>query len=81
MLFSGRIASETAGMTVLRLLLAAAMITASLALVSCSTPDPADTPGHDMRSELRRDQDCADKSWKAAHLGLWYSICRPNVAE
>jgi hypothetical protein len=25
-------------------------------------------------------QNCADPAWKEAHLGVWYSVCRPNAA-
>ena len=37
----------------------------------------ADLPaaGHDARTELRREQDCANAQWKAANPGLWYNVC------
>ena len=31
--------------------------------------------GHDSRTELRREQDCANSQWKAANLGLWHNVC------
>jgi hypothetical protein len=41
-------------------------------------PLPSAEPGHNLRTEERRDQDCADPKWKEANLGLWYSVCRPD---
>jgi len=46
---------------------------------SASTALPSDAPNHDQQTELRREQDCANPKWKAANLGLWYNVCRPNV--
>jgi hypothetical protein len=40
---------------------------------------PSEAAGHDRQTELRRQQDCADPDWKAANLGLWYNVCRPDA--
>jgi len=45
------------------------------ALGGCKDDSVADDPRHDVRTEARREQDCADPQWKAANLGLWYNIC------
>lgn len=53
-------------------------------LCGCSREDgplPSSQPGHNLQTELRRNQDCADPKWKAANLGLWYSVCRPDNFE
>jgi len=42
--------------------------------VSASVP-----PDNDARTELRREQDCADPQWKAANLGLWYNVCATST--
>ena len=44
-------------------------------LSGCHRDSVADDPQHDVRTEARREQDCADPQWKAANLGLWYNIC------
>lgn len=72
---------RASGVRLVRPLLTVSMIACGTVLVSCSPSDPAETQGHEMRTELRRQQDCADKAWKATHLGLWYSVCRSNEAE
>jgi hypothetical protein len=51
------------------------MLTALGGLSGCSKDSVADNPQHDVRTEARREQDCADPKWKAANLGLWYNIC------
>ena len=50
-------------------------LTALGGLSGCKKPSIADDPQHDVRTEARREQDCADPQWKAANLGLWYNIC------
>jgi hypothetical protein len=49
---------------------------AALALVACSS-GPTRQP--DEASAATVAKDCADPHWKAANLGLWYSICRKPV--
>jgi hypothetical protein len=44
-----------------------------------SSNQPAASPGHDQRTELRRESDCDNPQWKAANLGLWYNVCRPSA--
>ncbi len=39
----------------------------------------ADAGGHDARTELRRERDCANPQWKAANLGLWFNLCQVNA--
>jgi len=56
-----------------------------VALSACSssgdkntnTTDPDDAAA---KEAVRQQKDCADPEWKAAHLGVWYSVCRPNAA-
>ena len=50
-------------------------LTALGGLSGCGKDSVADNPQHDVRTEARREQDCADPQWKAANLGLWYNIC------
>jgi hypothetical protein len=63
----------------IRLVLFAVLALAPL-LFGCSRggPLPSSEPGHNMQTELRREQDCANPKWKQANLGLWYSVCRPD---
>jgi hypothetical protein len=77
----GRSENGMSGVTWLRFFLSGSIIAGGMVLASCSSSDPAETQGHELRTEVRRDQDCANTAWKQTHLGLWYSICRPNVAE
>jgi len=44
-------------------------------LSGCHKDAAGEDPQHDVRTEVRRDQECADPQWKAANLGLWYNIC------
>ena len=37
-------------------------------------------PEQDARDAAQQAKDCADPKWKEAHLGLWYTVCRPNAA-
>jgi hypothetical protein len=66
----------------IRLVLFPALAFASL-LCGCSrgAPLPSSQPGHNLQTELRRNQDCDNPKWKAANLGLWYSVCRPDNFE
>ncbi|HEV8025811.1 MAG TPA: hypothetical protein VGP50_00200 [Stellaceae bacterium] len=43
---------------------------------SKTTVDPAASAAEEA---ARQQKDCADPEWKAAHLGVWYSVCRPNT--
>jgi hypothetical protein len=43
---------------------------------SKTTVDPAASAAEEA---VRQQKDCADPEWKAAHLGVWYSVCRPNT--
>jgi hypothetical protein len=52
---------------------------AVLALSACSYGDTSD-PEADAKEAARQQKDCADPAWKEAHLGVWYSVCRPNSA-
>lgn len=65
----------------MRIFLAAVALAAAAALSACSHHDPTESPQHNLNTELRREQDCANPTWKTAHLGLWYNVCRPNQAE
>lgn len=49
-------------------------------LAACGDAPPSEMQYHDQRTELRREQDCANPKWKAANLGLWYNIC-PSGAD
>ncbi len=44
-------------------------------LVSCHSAAQAARPSHDVRTELRREQDCANPKWKTDNLGLWENVC------
>ncbi len=68
-------------MRAVRLMIGAAAAAAMAPLVACSSNIPVETPEHNRQTELRREQDCRDTAWKAAHLGLWYNVCRPDQAE
>ena len=50
------------------------------ALSACSPAGNAINPEEDAKEAVRQQKDCADPQWKAAHLGVWYSVCRPNGA-
>lgn len=54
------------------------LATALGGLNGCHKDSVADNPQHDLQTEARREQDCADPQWKAANLGLWYNICSGN---
>ena len=34
----------------------------------------------DQLEAAQQQKNCADPKWKEAHLGIWYSVCRPNAA-
>jgi hypothetical protein len=52
------------------------LFAAALALVACSGSPP---PQPEEASAATVKKDCRDPHWKAANLGLWYSICRTPV--
>ncbi len=37
-------------------------------------------PAKDQAEAAEQAKNCADPKWKEAHLGIWYSVCRPNAA-
>ena len=49
-------------------------------LAACSSSGGGPTAEERKQEDTRQQHDCADTQWKAAHLGLWYSVCRPNVS-
>ena len=49
-------------------------------LAACSQSGNAIDPAQDQREAARQQKNCADPQWKAEHLGVWYSVCRPNDA-
>jgi hypothetical protein len=49
-------------------------------LGACSSGPGGIDSGEDAKESVRQQKDCADPDWKAAHLGVWYSVCRPNAA-
>jgi hypothetical protein len=49
-------------------------------LSGCSGGAAGIDPARDQSEAVRQQKDCADPKWKEAHLGVWYSICRPNAA-
>jgi hypothetical protein len=55
---------------------------AAVAFSACSSSDSNKTVDQDdaaAKEAVRQQKDCADPEWKAAHLGVWYSVCRPNA--
>jgi hypothetical protein len=51
-----------------------------LGLSACGGGVKATDPEQARQDAIRTAKDCADPEWKAAHLGVWYSACRPNAA-
>ncbi len=61
------------------------MVRVALALIvmllaACTPPGNAIDSAADQREAARQQKNCADPKWKAEHLGIWYSVCRPNEA-
>jgi hypothetical protein len=55
---------------------AAVLCLAFIALAGCSSSSPpAESAADDAKDEAAHRQLCADPSWKAQHLGLWYNVC------
>jgi hypothetical protein len=50
------------------------------ALLSACAGKSGIDPDQDQRDAARAQKNCDDPKWKEAHLGVWYSICRPNDA-
>lgn len=58
----------------------AAALLAPVLLAACADDlAPSSDPGHDARTELRREHDCTNPAWTSANLGLWYNICRRDA--
>jgi hypothetical protein len=49
-------------------------------LAGCGGSNSSRDPEQDRRDAGQQQKDCADPAWKEAHLGVWYSVCRPNAA-
>lgn len=58
--------------------LLAALALGSL-LSACGPTMPGSNPKNDLKTEARREQDCANPKWKAANLGLWYNLCQTTT--
>jgi hypothetical protein len=56
------------------------LVLAVLALSACGSSSDTSDPEAAAKEAVRQQKDCADPQWKAAHLGVWYSVCRPNAA-
>ncbi|MGO8919582.1 MAG: hypothetical protein ACLQJR_27085 [Stellaceae bacterium] len=50
-----------------------------LLLSACGAGNGID-PAQDQAEAVEQQKNCADPKWKEAHLGVWYSVCRPNAA-
>jgi hypothetical protein len=55
------------------------VVIAAALLASCGGKSGID-PDQDAKDAARAQKNCEDPKWKEAHLGVWYSICRPNAA-
>jgi len=51
----------------------------ALLLAACGSGNGID-PAKDQEEATQQQKNCADPHWKEAHLGVWYSVCRPNAA-
>ena len=49
-------------------------------LAGCGPQSSGINPIADQREAAEQAKNCADPKWKAAHLGIWYTVCRPNDA-
>jgi hypothetical protein len=49
-------------------------------LAGCGGGGSGRDAAQDQRDAAQQQKDCADPAWKEAHLGLWYTACRPNAA-
>jgi hypothetical protein len=48
-------------------------------LAGCGGSNSRDA-AQDQPDPGQQHKNCADPAWKEAHLGVWYSVCRPNAA-
>jgi hypothetical protein len=51
----------------------------ALLLAGCGSGNGID-PAKDQAEAAQQQKNCADPDWKEKHLGVWYSVCRPNAA-
>lgn len=56
------------------------LVLALATLAACGPEASGIDPVQEQKDAIRQQKDCADPAWKAAHLGVWYSVCRPNDA-
>jgi hypothetical protein len=49
-------------------------------LAACGSRSSGINPVADQREATQQQKQCADPKWKEAHLGVWYTVCRPNDA-
>ena len=49
-------------------------------LAGCGSGAAGIDPAEDQKQAIQQQKNCADPKWKEAHLGVWYSVCRPNEA-
>ena len=49
-------------------------------LAACGSGAAGIDPAADQKQAIQQQKNCADPKWKEAHLGVWYSVCRPNEA-
>ncbi|HZB90291.1 MAG TPA: hypothetical protein VE397_02545 [Stellaceae bacterium] len=59
---------------------AAGIAALALLLAGCEGPGNGIDAAQDQVEATQQQKNCADPKWKAAHLGIWYSVCRPNAA-
>lgn len=69
---------ERRGQRTMRTRLALAALLALLA--ACGSRSSGINPVADQREAAEQQKQCADPKWKEAHLGIWYTVCRPNDA-
>jgi hypothetical protein len=49
-------------------------------LLSACSAGNGINPEEDQKEAIQQQKNCADPKWKEDHLGIWYSVCRPNAA-
>jgi hypothetical protein len=49
-------------------------------LAACSRGGNGIDAAQDQVEAAQQQKNCTDPKWKEAHLGIWYSVCRPNAA-